>query len=86
MQVGDTEKLGGKLSDEEKTTIETAADEAISWLESNKEADVEELKEKKKELESKVHPIISKLYAGSEGGAPPTGEEAGAGSEDKDEL
>ncbi|KAH7714104.1 heat shock 70 kD protein cognate [Aphelenchoides avenae] len=83
-QIGDKEKLGGKLSDDEKKTIEEAVDEAISWLESNREASVDDLKEHKKDLEGKVQPIISKLYAG---GAPPEGgEEAGAGGEDKDEL
>jgi len=85
-QIADTEKLGGKLSDEEKKTIEEAADESISWLEANKDTTAEEIKERKKELESKVHPIISKLYAGAEGATPPTegGEEAP--TDEKDEL
>ena len=74
--------MGGKLSEDEKKTIEEAVDETISWLESNKEASVEELKEQKKALESTVTPIISKLYAGQ---TPPSGEEE-AGSDDKDEL
>jgi heat shock protein 5 len=83
-QIGDEEKLGGKLSEDEKKTIEEAVDETISWLESNKEATVDELKEQKKDLESKVTPIISKLYAGQ---TPPTGGEGEeAGSDDKDEL
>jgi heat shock protein 5 len=82
-QIGDEEKLGGKLSEDEKKTIEEAVDETISWLESNKEASVDELKEHKKDLEGKVAPIISKLYAGQ---TPPTGEDADAGSDDKDEL
>jgi heat shock protein 5 len=81
-QIGDKEKLGGKLSDDEKTTIETAVDETISWLDANKEATSEELKERKKDLEGKVQPIISKLYAGQ---APPPGEEQPP-TEDKDEL
>uniref|UniRef100_A0A914YW72 Heat shock protein 70 n=1 Tax=Panagrolaimus superbus TaxID=310955 RepID=A0A914YW72_9BILA len=84
-QIGDEEKLGGKLSEDEKKTIEEAVDETISWLESNKEASVDELKEQKKDLEGKVAPIISKLYAGQ---TPPSGEgeDAEAGSDDKDEL
>ncbi|CAJ0601347.1 unnamed protein product [Cylicocyclus nassatus] len=53
-QIGDKEKLGGKLSDEDKTTLEMAVDETIKWLESNREATVDELKEQKKELESKL--------------------------------
>jgi len=78
--------LGGKLSDDDKKTIEDAVDEAISWLDCNKDASVDELKERKKDLESKVQPIISKLYAGQ---APPPGEDGGAGpgpTEEKDEL
>ncbi len=30
-QLSDKEKLGGKITDEDKTTIETAVDEAIKW-------------------------------------------------------
>ncbi|KAI6207208.1 Heat shock protein 70-C [Aphelenchoides fujianensis] len=43
------------------------------------------IKERKKELESKVHPIISKLYEGAGGQAPPPtgGDEA---ADEKDEL
>jgi heat shock protein 5 len=67
-QIGDNEKLGGKLDADSKATITTAVDEAISWLEANANADTEELKAKKKELEAVVQPIVSKLY---EGQAPP---------------
>ncbi|KAL7074077.1 hypothetical protein ACQ4LE_006716 [Meloidogyne hapla] len=92
-QIDDKEKLGGKLSDDEKKTIETAVDQVISWLDTNREATVEELEERKKDFESKVQPIITKLYAagGGPGGAPPPGYDGGAGGpppggEDKDEL
>uniref|UniRef100_A0A915K3Q7 Endoplasmic reticulum chaperone BIP n=1 Tax=Romanomermis culicivorax TaxID=13658 RepID=A0A915K3Q7_ROMCU len=84
-QVGDKEKLAAKLSASEKTTIEEAVDKTIKWMDSNKEASVEELKQQKKELEEIVQPIISKLYQGA-GGAPPP---SGAPEEDassKDEL
>jgi len=81
-QISDKEKLGGKISDEEKTTIESAVDEAIKWLETNSDADVSDLKARKKELEDKVQPIIAKLYAGA---GPQPGADAGSESE-KDEL
>ena len=80
-QIGDKEKLGGKLSSEEKETIENALDEHIKWLEKNHDADTEEFKEHKKQLEEVVQPIISKLYQGAGGAPPPTGEE-----EERDEL
>lgn len=81
-QIGDKEKLGGKLDESDKKEIEDAVDAAISWLESNREASVEELKEQKKDLEGKVQPIISKLY--KDAGGAPEGEESA--SDDKDEL
>ncbi|CAK5090616.1 unnamed protein product [Meloidogyne enterolobii] len=88
-QIDDKEKLGGKLSDDDKKTIETSVDQVISWLDSNREATVEELEARKKEFESKVQPIITKLYAAG-GGPPPPGYDGGAGGtpggEEKDEL
>jgi len=96
-QIGDKEKLGGKLSEEDKTTLEKATEEAISWLESHADASVEELKEEKKKLEDVATPIVSKVYQqsggqpGGEGGA--GGSEGGEGptpgseeKQDKDEL
>ncbi|XP_075677791.1 endoplasmic reticulum chaperone BiP-like [Dermatophagoides pteronyssinus] len=70
-QMGDKEKLGGKLSDDDKATMEKAIDEAIKWLDSNSEADVEEFKAQKKQLEEAVQPIIAKLYASGAGGEQP---------------
>lgn len=71
------------MDDDDKKTIEEAVDEAISWLDSNKEANTEELKERKQELEGKVQPIVSKLYQGAGGG--PEGA-APEDAEEKDEL
>jgi heat shock protein 5 len=86
-QLSDKEKLGGKLSDEDKEKIEEIVNEKIAWLEENAEAEAEDLKAQKKEMEDIIQPIIAKLY---QGGAPPPGEgEEGEGAEDdetKDEL
>lgn len=90
-QIGDKEKLGGKLTEEDKASLEKAVEEAISWLESHADATTEELKAEKKKLEDTATPIVSKLYQGQ---APPPGEggEGGEGAqgtdekEDKDEL
>ncbi|XP_064081620.1 endoplasmic reticulum chaperone BiP [Macrobrachium nipponense] len=75
-QINDKEKLGAKLTDEDKEKIEEVIDEKIKWLEDNAEAEAEDFKAQKKELEDVVQPIIAKLYQGA-GGAPP-------GSEDED--
>jgi len=74
-QLNDKEKLGGKLSADDKETVEKAVEEQIKWLESNQGADTEELKEHKKQLEEIVTPIMTKLYgqggAGGAGDVPP---------------
>jgi heat shock protein 5 len=80
-QLSDKEKLGGKITDDDKTTIETAVEEAIKWLESNGDAEVSDLKARKKQLEDAVQPIIAKLYAGT--GGPQPGAET---ESEKDEL
>jgi heat shock protein 5 len=67
-QLSDKEKLGGKLSSDDKQTIEAAVEEQIKWLESNAGAEVDELKEHKKQLEEIVTPIMTKLYG--QGGGP----------------
>merc|ERR1712045_14302 len=83
-QVNDKEKLGAKISDEDKEKIEEAVNEKIAWLEENQEADGEEFKAQKKELEETVQPIIAKLY--QQGGGPPPGGEEPEDDVDKDEL
>lgn len=88
-QVGDKEKLGGKLSEEDKETINKAVEDKISWLDKNADAEAEEYKKQKKELEDIVQPLVSKLYQGQGGpggeGAPPP-EEKPEEEQDKDEL
>ncbi|KAK6620762.1 hypothetical protein RUM43_011057 [Polyplax serrata] len=81
-QLGDKEKLGAKLSDDDKTKMEEAVDEKIKWLEQNPDAEVDEYKKQKKELEDITQPIIAKLYS-STGGAPPP---SAADDDLKDEL
>ena len=85
-QIADKEKLGAKLSEEDKSTIEKAVDEQIAWLEKNQEADTEDFKAHKKELDDIVQPIMSKLYKDAGGAPPPGGEGGEPGGEEKDEL
>jgi len=62
-----------------KKLLKKAVEEQIKWLESNPAAEVDELKEHKKQLEEIVTPIMTKLYgqggagagAGGEGAPPP---------------
>jgi len=81
-QVADKEKLGGKLSEDEKESITKIVEEKIKWLESNPNAETEELKAQKKQIEDIANPIITKFYQqGSQQGG--SGSEEG---EEKDEL
>ncbi|ESN92039.1 hypothetical protein HELRODRAFT_104028 [Helobdella robusta] len=81
-QIGDKEKLGGKLSSDDKETLEKAVEEQIKWLEKNHDAEAEEFKTHKKQLEDVAQPIVSKIYQQSGGAPPPTQAE----EEDRDEL
>ncbi|XP_063595883.1 endoplasmic reticulum chaperone BiP [Penaeus indicus] len=82
-QINDKEKLGAKLSDEDKEKMEEVIEEKIKWLEDNPEAEAEDYKTQKKELEDVVQPIISKLYQQSGEAPPPTEDEE---NYEKDEL
>ncbi|KAA3673319.1 heat shock 70kDa protein 5 [Paragonimus westermani] len=74
------DKLKEKLSADEHSTIKTAVEEAISWIDSHPQAETEEIQERKKKLEQVVQPIMTKLYQQTGGAPPPTGEPG------KDEL
>jgi len=85
-QVSDKEKLGGKLSDEDKEAINTAVDETISWLEENADAEKDACEAQKKKLEEVVHPIVSKVYPEGGAGGGPAPEEEEDSDYEKDEL
>jgi len=55
-----------KLQESERKMISDKCNEAISWLERNQMAEVEEFKDKQKELENTFNPIIKKLYGNSQ--------------------
>merc|ERR1712020_381949 len=55
-----------KLSESERKMVTDKCNEAISWLERNQMAEVEEFKDKQKELENTFNPIIKKLYGNNQ--------------------
>merc|ERR1712135_139746 len=55
-----------KLDDSERKIITDKCNETISWLERNQTAEVEEYKDKQKELEATFNPILKKLYGNSQ--------------------
>lgn len=63
------EKTKDKISDSDRSTIESAINETTKWVESNENASTEEFEAKQKELEGTAQPIIMKIYQAG-GGAP----------------
>jgi len=60
--VEDKDKLAEKLLEEDKTTISEAIGEVEDWLNSNEDAEKDELEEQMKELQAICDPIIAKIY------------------------
>merc|ERR1712212_928116 len=83
----DDEKVKDKISEDDAKTITDKCDEAIKWLDANQLAEIDEFKDKQKEVESVCNPIITKLYQdaggmpdGMPGGMPDMGGMPGAGA------
>ncbi|ORC89787.1 putative glucose-regulated protein 78 [Trypanosoma theileri] len=73
-QVNDKDKLGGKLSADDKSAVEAAVKEAIQFLDENPNAEKEEYDEAREKLQSVTNPIIQKAY------------QAGGGAADEEKL
>jgi L1 cell adhesion molecule like protein len=63
------DKLADKFEAGDKDKLQSAVDEAISWLDNSQEASKDEYESKQKELEAIANPIMQRLY-GAGGGAP----------------
>jgi len=74
----DGKGLGDKMSEDDKEKVKEAMEDGQSWMDSNAEADADDIKEKHKEIEGICAPIVSKYYQGGAGGG-------GAGGDDDDE-
>merc|ERR1712003_153172 len=61
-QLDDEEKLGGRLSDEDKETLFEAANDVIDWLDDNPDADRDDYKEKQQEFDDIAQPILKEFY------------------------
>merc|ERR1711913_91857 len=56
------EKLKDKIEEGDQKTIMDKCNETIAWLDANQTAEVDEFKDKQKEVEAICNPIITKLY------------------------
>jgi len=69
--------LKDKIPEADKTAVLNKVNETVSWLDGNQTAETDEFKDKQKELESIVNPVMQKLYSSATGGSqtastPPT--------------
>lgn len=62
------EGVKDKIDAADKEKLETAINEAITWLDSNQMAEQDEFEDKMKELEGICNPVIQKMYAAGGGG------------------
>jgi len=84
-QIEDEEKLGDKLDEADKETIEDAVADALEWLEENgDDAEAEEIDAKLKELEGVANPIVASVYGAADDGG--DFEDADEDDFDHDEL
>jgi len=83
--INDNEKVGDKISADDKEKLEAAIKVALEFLDQNPMADKDEYDEQYKTLEKVVQPIFSKLYEQG-GGAPGGGYPGGEDMPDHDEL
>jgi molecular chaperone DnaK (HSP70) len=65
--------LQGKLSEDDRSTLTKAVDDALVWLEDNPAAGKDEYDEKQKEVEQIANPIIKKAYESSNASSSPSG-------------
>jgi len=73
----DEPNLKDKITESDKTKVLNQVNETISWLDRNQTAETEEFKDKQKELEAVVNPVMQKLYSQS---GPQSGPQAAAGN------
>ena len=74
------------ILDEIKAELDPIIDEGIKWLEENDKAETDVYKEKQKELEAKVNPLMQKLYSQGAGMAMPSGMDGGGSGDDEEPV
>lgn len=61
------------IFDEVKTELDPIIEEGLKWMEDNSKESTDTYKSKQKEYETKVNPIMQKLYSQQPGGDPSQG-------------
>jgi len=87
-ELGDENKLGGRVSETDKETLTEACNDVITWLEENTDAEIDDYKDQQATFDSIVQPIMKNFYQQAGAGAGPGGEdtEEDYGSTDHEDL
>ena len=64
-----SDTLQGKLSEDDRSTLNKAVDDGLVWLEDHPAAEKEDYDAKQKEVEGVANPILKRAYESSAGGA-----------------
>lgn len=64
------DKVKESLGEDVVKSTEDVIQEGLDWLAANESAETDAFKDKQKEMEDKIRPILMKLYQCAEGGAP----------------
>lgn len=59
----DRDDLKDKFTEEERSSIKSATDDVVKWLDDQKDAGADEYEEKQKELEGVVNPVMVRVYS-----------------------
>ena len=59
------EAISSKISSSDKSSLTSYIEEMQKWIDENLNSTIEEYESKRKEFESKVHPIMMKIYSSS---------------------
>jgi L1 cell adhesion molecule like protein len=63
----DKEEIKTKLSDTQQEEATKALEEAINWVDENRDASTEEIQQRQQQLEGVIHPIMTSVMGGAEG-------------------
>ena len=80
------EKVKDKISESDREEVEKVVKEGLDWMDANRDAPVDEVKEKQKAWEETIRPIFVKLYAADAGKPDSAAAEEGASAPRVEEV
>merc|ERR1712216_1110490 len=66
-----------EMDQDDRETLEEAVQSALDWMDENPDADLEDLKDRRMDLEDEIEPILAKVRAAMEEAEEDAGDDAG---------